>query len=406
MQKLDKIKVFRDPIYGFIKVEYKVIMELIDTPEFQRLRRIHQLSGVLEVFPTAEHSRFTHSLGTYECARLILSEVCGASSLSEYEQVLFLVTSLLHDIGHGPYSHAFESITKLSHESLGALIIESRELNIRPILQKNNICPEDVTNILLHKGKYPLLETLTSSQVDVDRMDYLVRDAYFTGATYGVIDRDRIIKSMIIKDNKLYFKESSVNSLESYIMARYHMYWQVYYHKAAKGYDLLLETLYIRIYELYKEGLLKKEEYPDFLNFLDDNNDIKSYVILDDGYISSMVKKMLRSEDDILRDLAYSIESRRLFKCIEVEDTNCIDALNKKYSKLPSGYKKIVTVSQVAYLDSNSGTLNSVLILKNDGSVIDLVAYSKIIEGLILSGKRKVIRYYYKERLLNIWKKV
>lgn len=119
-----------------------------------------------------------------------------------------------------------------------------------------------------------------------------------------------------------------------------------------------------------------------------------------------MVKKMLRSEDDILRDLAYSIESRRLFKCIEVEETNDIDTLNQKYSRLPLDYKKIVTVSQVAYLDSNSGTLNSVLILKNDGSIIDLVAYSKIIDGLILSGKRKVIRYYYKERLLNIWRKV
>lgn len=398
MQKLDKVKVFRDPIYGFIKVEYKVIMELIDTKEFQRLRRIHQLSGVLEVFPTAEHSRFTHSLGTYECAHLILSEVKGASDLSEYEQVLFLVTSLLHDIGHGPYSHAFEAVTSLSHEFLGAFIIESRDLEIRHILENNGIKAEDVTNILLHKGKYPLLETLTSSQVDVDRMDYLVRDAYFTGATYGAIDRDRIIRSMIIKDNKLYFKESSVNSLESYIMARYHMYWQVYYHKAAKGYDLLLETLYMRIYELYKKGLIKKEEYPDFLNFLDDNKDIKSYIFLDDGYISSMVKKMLRSSDEVLRDLANSIESRCLYKCIEIDDIKGLDKIMNKYSYLPACFKKVVTVSQVAYLESSSSTLNNVLILKDKG-VVDLVAYSKIIEGLISSGKRKVIRFYYKERL-------
>ncbi len=397
MQKLDKVKVFRDPIYGFIKVEYKVIMELIDTKEFQRLRRIHQLSGVLEVFPTAEHSRFTHSLGTYECARLIISEVQGFSNISEYERVLFLVTSLLHDIGHGPYSHAFEEITSLSHESLGALIIESSELEIRHILESNGIKPLDVTNILLHKGKFPLLETLISSQVDVDRMDYLVRDAYFTGATYGAIDRDRIIRSMIIKDNKLYFKESSVNSLESYIMARYHMYWQVYYHKAAKGYDLLLETLYMRIYELYKKGLIKKEEYPDFLNFLDDNKDIKSYIFLDDGYISSMVKKMLRSSDEVLRELANSIESRCLFKCIEIDDISDLDKIIDKYSYLPNCFKKVVTVSQVAYLESSS-TLNNVLILKDDG-VVDLVAYSKIIEGLISSGKRKVIRFYYKERL-------
>ncbi len=403
MEKLEKIKVFRDPIYGFIKVEYKLILELIDTLEFQRLRRIHQLSGVLEVFPTAEHSRFTHSLGTYECARRVLEEVRGADSISEYQQILFLVTSLLHDIGHGPYSHAFETITTLRHEELGALIIESDKLNISHILKKYNVDPTDVTNILLHKGKYPLIETLTSSQVDVDRLDYLVRDAYFTGATYGNIDRDRILRSMIIKDNTLYFKPSSVNSLESYIMARYHMYWQVYYHKSAKGYDLLLETLYQRIYDLYKEEKLKKEEFPDFLSFLDDNSDVLSYIVLDDGYISSMVKKLIRSDDTILNDLANSIESRKLFKCIEIEDISKLDNIMKKYNRLPSYYKKVVTVSLKAYLESKTSTLNNVLILDDNGKVYNLVSYSKIIEGLISSGNKKVIRYYYKERIEKTW---
>ena len=120
-EKLLRTEVFRDPIYGYIKVDYKVIHDLIDTREFQRLRRISQLSGVSEVFPTAEHSRFTHSLGAYEVAREILEEVEGADSINEYEQVLLLVTSLLHDIGHGPYSHAFERVLKLSHEEIGCL---------------------------------------------------------------------------------------------------------------------------------------------------------------------------------------------------------------------------------------------------------------------------------------------
>ena len=401
MEKLEKVKVFRDPIYGFIKVEYKVISDLIDTKEFQRLRRIHQLSGVLEVFPTAEHSRFTHSLGTYECARLVLSDATFLTKISEYEEVLFLITSLLHDIGHGPYSHAFESVLSLSHEEIGALIIESNKTDINKVLIKHNIDPKDITNILLHKGKYPLLESLTSSQIDCDRLDYLVRDAYFTGATYGAVDRLRIIRSMIIKDNKVLFKASAVNSLENYIMARYHMYWQVYYHEAAKGYDLLFESLYKRIYDLKKEGKNIDCICNDFINVINDNTDVESYLILDDGYVSSMAKQLTKSNDSILRDLALSIESRKLFKCVDLEDTKKAKILEEKFKDYPIYYSKKIEVSQVAYLDgTNNPNLDNVLIYTKNEEVINLVKYSKIIEGLIESGKKKVTRFYYKEPLI------
>ena len=203
-EMLERTEVFRDPIYGYIRVDDKVIHDLIDTREVQRLRRIHQLSGVLEVFPTAEHSRFTHALGAYECAREVLEEAEGANRLDDYTKVLFLTTALLHDIGHGPYSHAFEHVTSVSHEELGCLIIENKETDVNKVLVKNGIEPTDVTNILRHKGKFPLIEALVSSQVDVDRLDYLARDAYFTGATYGAIDRLRILRSMIIQNNRVY----------------------------------------------------------------------------------------------------------------------------------------------------------------------------------------------------------
>ena len=400
-EMLERTEVFRDPIYGYIRVDDKVIHDLIDTREVQRLRRIHQLSGVLEVFPTAEHSRFTHALGAYECAREVLEEAEGANRLDDYTKVLFLTTALLHDIGHGPYSHAFEHVTSVSHEELGCLIIENKETDVNKVLVKYGIEPTDVTNILRHKGKFPLIEALVSSQVDVDRLDYLARDAYFTGATYGAIDRLRILRSMIIQNNRVYFRASGVNSLENYIMARYHMYWQVYYHKAAKGYDLLLETLYKRIFDLYKENKPIDCDATDLINVMENNRDIKSYIMLDDGYISGLVKQLIHSKDDILRDIAVSIEQRKLFKSVSPFDN--IEEANKikeKFKNYPKYYFHEINVSQVAYLDGGDNPdLNDILIIKNGGVVENLVQYSKIIEGLIESGKRKSIRYYYKEPL-------
>lgn len=400
-KKLARTEVFRDPIYGYIKVDYQVIHDLIDTREVQRLRRIHQLSGVLEVFPTAEHSRFTHSLGAYECAREVLEEVSGSDSIDEYEQLLFLITSLLHDIGHGPYSHAFEAVLELTHEQIGALIIESENTEVNKVLLKHNINPLDITNILLHKGKYPLLESLTSSQVDVDRMDYLARDAYFTGASYGAIDRLRVLRSMIIKNNKVYFKSNGVNSLENYIMARYHMYWQVYYHKTAQGYDLLITMLYKRILDLYKKNKCLDINACDLINVINDNTNIESYLNLDDGYISGLIKQLINSNDLILRDFARSIESRKLFKCLIYEENKELcDKIKDDYKNKPKYYFVKKKISNVAYLDSGDNpTLNEINIVTSDNKVVSLEQYSKIIEGLIKSGKRKSIRYYYKEPL-------
>ncbi len=399
--KLSRTLVFRDPIYGYIKVDYKIIEELIDTKEFQRLRRIRQLSGVSEVFPTAEHSRFTHSLGAYEVAREILEEAEGANTIAPYEQLLLLITALLHDIGHGPYSHAFESITSISHEEIGCNIIESSDTQINNVLTKYNVNPKDITSILMHKGAYPLLESLTSSQIDVDRMDYLARDAYFTGASYGQIDRQRLIRSMIIKNNKVYFRSSAVNSLENYIMARYHMYWQVYYHSAAKGYDLLLESLYRRIYDLYKNKDSKDLNAYDLINFMKDNSNLDSFLMLDDGYISGLIKQLVNSYDPVLRDLAKSLESRKLLKGVEYSENKefCdklkCDYKNNKYKKY---YFYKITVSQIAYLNTKSlDSLNEIRIIKKDGTETSLEVYSKIISGLIRSGKKKQVRYYYKE---------
>ncbi len=392
-KRLLRKKVFRDPLYGYIEVEYEVIAKLIDTKEVQRLRRIRQLSGVCMVFQTAEHSRFCHALGTYQMAKLVLDEVTGAkTNLSEYEQLLFLISALLHDVGHGPYSHAFEHILDTPHEEMSARIILYNNGDIYRVLTENNINPLDVANIIREKSKYKVVEELISSQLDVDRLDYLSRDAYFTGATYGTIDRYRLLRSLIITKDKVLVRQSGLHSVESYLMSRYHMYFQVYYHPIARAYELLLETIYLRIKDLTNDNVKINANLEDFLNVIKDSNNIDSYIELDDAYVSGFIKQLLKSDDEILNKFSNALEKRQLFKYIELDDNNSniiTPYTNKKYYYYES------SVSAVAYLTSKGK--ESIKILLNDDTIINLEDYSKVINALAKSSYKEVKRIYYFE---------
>ncbi len=405
--KLKRTKVFRDPIYGYINVDYEIIALLIDTYEFQRLRRIRQLSGVSMVFQTAEHSRFTHSLGAYELANLCLNGIENLKeSLSEYEQLIFLISALLHDIGHGPYSHAFESVMKVSHEDMTVkLILGNTEINKVLSLVPN--LASDVASVIAHTGKYPLIESLISSQLDVDRMDYLSRDAYFTGATYGKIDFRRIIRSLKVIDNQLYLRASGVHSVESYIMARYHMYWQVYYHPVARSYELLLQSIYKRLFDLTSLNNKIDVNIEALINVIKNPDDLNSYILLDDSYVNGMIKQLTKSSDIILKDLALSFEKRYLYNYKEIineEDEIYIANIKSSIKEEYLPYYYIETkVSQKAYLhiDSDVTDINDIKIIKEDGSILSLEEYSSIINGLILSADKSSKRVFYKESLCN-----
>ncbi len=409
MLKLERAKVFRDPIYGYITIEYELFLKLIDTYEFQRLRRIRQLSGVSMVFQTAEHSRFTHSLGAYELARQCLIQVEGlAEALTEYEQLIFLASAMLHDIGHGPYSHAFEHVMKVSHEQMSInLILGDTEINKR--LKDIPGMAEDIANVIGHKGKYPLIESLVSSQLDVDRMDYLSRDAYFTGAAYGNIDYRRILRSMKVIDNKIVCRASGVNSLESYIMARYHMYWQVYYHKKAHAYDLLLQSIYHRIYDLAENDIKVDASCEELVSVMKDTNDLSSYVLLDDSYVNGLIKQLTKSSDLILRDLALSFEKRSLFTPLEIDSEKASFVARTIYDKMNPKYRPYyyfsTSVRQTAYLHSDQSLnydINDIKILDENNQIQSLEDYSPIIKGLILSGQKEIKRIFYKEPLCMV----
>lgn len=404
-EKLSRSRVFRDPLYGYITVDYKLIADLIDSKEFQRLRRVRQLAGVGMVFQTAEHSRFTHSLGAYHMANLILDNVDGIETLSDYEKMVFRISALLHDIGHGPYSHAFEGILDVPHEDMTVRIILSPLTEINKILSINDDLARDIASVINHDNRFPLIEALVSSQLDVDRMDYLSRDAYMSGAAYGHIDYYRILRSMVIRDDKVLVRASGVHSIESYLMSRYHMYFQVYYHPTGRSYETVLESIYERIKDLANEGYNFNSNISSFLKVLKDSNDITSYIDVDDFYVTGFIKELVYSDDEILKTLCNSFLYRRLFKMIDLNeiDENDKDTIiseieskfddsNKKY------YFKHVKASGVAYMHSKKSDINDIKVLLPDGNIKSLDQYSPIIKSLRSSSYKEIERIYYLDK--------
>lgn len=398
--KLERKKVFRDPLYGYIYVTEAVISDLIDTKEFQRLRRIRQLSGVSMVFHGAEHSRFSHSLGVYSLAMHVLQEVdILKAHLSEYEQIVFLASALLHDVGHGPYSHAFEHVFKVKHEKSTANIIQGHT-EIQTVLSRyDERLPKDVASVILKTGQFPIIEQLISSQLDVDRMDYLERDAFHTGAAYGRLDRDRIIRMLTIHNGQVVFKEGAVHAIENYLMSRYHMYWQVYYHPVARSYEVMLESIYKRILDLIKSQQLN-DEYASYLKIIIENGfEENAYFELDDYYVNGLIKRFSHCDDLILSSLCNEFLTRKLFKFVSVNENQAqifkdiIDA-----NHLTPYEYKIDYISQATYLvDEFDIAVSKILILSKDNELKTLDQISPIIRGLSTSGIKTDQKLYYRD---------
>ncbi len=389
--------VFRDPIYGYIRIEYEVIKKLIDTKEFQRLRRIKQLSGVSMVFHMAEHNRFSHSLGTYELAREVLEHVNDVkNALTEYEKVVFLCSALLHDLGHGPYSHSYEDIFLVNHEIMtNKIILGDTEVN-KVLKEYNDNLPNDISSIIAHEGKYEIIEDLVSSQLDVDRMDYLLRDAYFTGAAFGEIDYEKILRGMVIRNNRILFKATSVPNIEDYLMSRYHMYYQVYYHPVARCYEIMLEKIYARIKYLIENNYHFKTNLNLLIKSLNNKDDVKSYVEIDDVYINGCIKSFLYEDDIELRILSNKFLNRRLFKYIDLrfasnDDIEKIALLKEN----PNYYYIEDNVSKEAYSYKNNDQIK--ILLPNE-KIMDLIEFSPIVEAFSKSSSKINSIIVYEEK--------
>ncbi len=315
-----EVKVMRDPIHGYIHVELQVIWDCINSREFQRLRRIHQLGGDFQVYHTAEHTRFSHSLGVYEIVRRMVKEIEEiAQQLSDYDKCAVMLAGLLHDIGHGPFSHAFEAVSSCHHEQFTQDILLG-ESEVHQILAKaDKRLPQAVADIIGYRHPNDLLNQLVSGQLDADRMDYLLRDAYFTGTSYGTFDMERILRTIRVHGSHLAVKESGIHSVEDYIMARYHMYWQVYLHPVARSYEIIISLLFARMKDLWKQDRIFFTGLEMFVPFINGEKTatIEDLHHLDESAALYGFSLLEEKSDPILRDLAMRVLNRRLFEYVE-----------------------------------------------------------------------------------------
>ena len=384
-ERTDEVKVLRDPVHGYIRVELKVIWDCINSAWFQRLRRIRQLGGANMVYHCAEHTRFSHSLGVYEGVRRMVSEVPDiVAALSERDKVVVMAAGLLHDLGHGPYSHAFESVTNTAHEEYSCRIIEE-DTEVTRIL--NNAAPgmaKEVADVIRHTGRNPLLSQIVSSQLDADRMDYLLRDAYFTGTKYGEFDMERILRTLRIENGRqLVVKQSGVYAVENYIMSRYHMYWQVYYHPTARSFECVLHALFRRLKELYADDPSK---LIGIFHPLVKNGPIglDEYFRLDESSCGYAFDELARHEDPIVRDLAERIRDRRLFEYADSTPEK-IAQVEKKLAEagLPAEYYLgRDSVEQNPYVPYTGSQDSRIWIRMKDGSISELSDASTIVYSL------------------------
>ena len=408
MLKTDETKVLRDPIHGYIHVDLQVVWDCINAKEMQRLRRIHQLGGDFQVYHTAEHSRFSHSLGVYEIVRRMVYEIDQLrEALSDYEKAVAMLAGLLHDIGHGPFSHAFEGISMYKHEEYTVKIITENS-EIHQILAACDArLPEDVASIIQYRHPKECMNQLVSGQLDADRMDYLLRDAYFTGTSYGKFDLERILRTIRVKNGRIVVKASGIHSVEDYIMARYHMYWQVYLHPVARSYETLLSILFRRMKEvfvLHPEYLSDVKMFHPFLCGADAG--IDALYRLDESAALYGFSELVSCRDEILRDIAYRLLNRKLFEYVTLkypEDLKRIQLHVQALGYDPDYYVYQDVVSQKPYSPYKSNESgHNIWVLEESGKVKELSKASDIVRALTRADLKEESKLYFPEEKLHI----
>ncbi|WP_307208021.1 HD domain-containing protein [Paenibacillus harenae] len=321
-EPLQEEKVFKDPVHHYIYVQDQTIWDLINTKEFQRLRRIRQLGTSYLTFHGAEHSRFSHSLGVYEITRKIISQF-ERNSFHDWpkeERLVSLCAALLHDVGHGPFSHSLEEVFDTDHEEWTCkIILEDTEIN-RVLRAVSEDFPGHVASVIQKKYPKPIVVSLISSQMDADRMDYLLRDAYFTGVNYGNFDLERILRVMRPYKGQIVVKESGMHAVEHYLMSRYQMYWQIYFHPVTRSSEIILRQIFRRAKELYEKGYSFLWMPESVKRLLDNTMSVSDYLKLDEALAQTAFMQWAEEDDSLLADLCDRFLNRRLYKYITIDE--------------------------------------------------------------------------------------
>lgn len=333
----------RDPIHGLIRFDGSprdtLLWQLVHTPEFQRLRRIKQLGFSDAVFPGATHTRFSHSLGVLWNAKRFLDQIERSlgETIDAIDRTVIEVAALLHDIGHGPFSHAFEKITEVHHEKRTAEIVLASSTEVNEILRGFDVAPELDRRVatLFPKGEAHLqaaggieyecpiyLQQVIDSQFDADRTDYLLRDSHFSGCGYGAFDLLRLIENLHVSKeyNVLFFGEKSLQEVEQYVFARYHMYQAVYYHRATRAAEVMLRELFRYLVESKKLDVLSGIADDRLKRLLLREGSLDDFLTADDHSITEMLKAGTRIDDNTVQFLSSGILNRRFLKCIDASN--------------------------------------------------------------------------------------
>lgn len=426
--KLSEEKVFKDPVHRYIHVRDKLIWDLIGTPEFQRLRRIRQLGTTYLTFHGAEHSRFNHSLGVYEIIRRMIDDVfVDREQWDNDERLLCLCAALLHDLGHGPFSHSFEKVFHLDHEEFTrAIILGDTQINkVLSLMGKD--FPKKVAEVIAKTYDNKLVVSMISSQIDADRMDYLQRDAYFTGVSYGQFDMERILRVMRPREDQVVIKKSGMHAVEDYIMSRYQMYWQIYFHPVSRAAEVILTKILHRAKHLHQDFYNFKTEPVHFYSLFEEEVNVHDYLKLDESIILFYFQAWMEEEDPILADLCSRFVNRNLFQYAEFNPSKQMQQwfdliqLFKKAGIDPEYYLVLDSSSDLPYDFYRPGEEEErmpIHLLMPNGELRELSRESEIVEAI--SGKRRTDHKLYfpqdliedlsskrkvKEQILEILKK-
>ena len=398
-------KILNDPVYGFVSVPYGIIFDLVEHPYFQRLRGIKQVSLSHYVYPGALHTRFHHALGALHLTTEALSSLQAKGvEITEEECEAVKIAILLHDIGHGPFSHTLEhTLIEAHHEDLSLLFMERLNDEFRGKL---------TLAIKIFRGHYhkAYLHQLVSGQLDMDRMDYLNRDSYFTGVSEGVIGYDRIIKMLNVAGNRLVIEQKGIYSVERFLTSRRIMYWQVYLHKTAVAAEQMLILIFQRARELTDRGLRlwSPPSLAYFLehritsaDFLERRNDLlDNFAALDDTDISTAVKAWQRHSDPLLSYLCYGLVNRRLFRlefageAFPLAYRERIREALVAHRDLPRGAEKLLIAGEASNA-AYTADKDEIMVLRNDGKVVPMSEISDF--GITPRTFRKYFLCYPKE---------
>lgn len=408
-EQLHEEKVFKDPVHRYVHVRDKLIWDLIGTAEFQRLRRIRQLGTTFFTFHGAEHSRFNHSLGVYEIVRRIIEIFQGREHWDNSERLLCLSAALLHDVGHGPFSHSFEKVFHLDHEDwTRKIIIGDTEIN--KVLKKvSDDFPTKVAEVIAKTYENKLVVSLISSQIDADRMDYLQRDAFYTGVSYGHFDMERILRVMRPTEDQVVIKKSGMHAVEDYIMSRYQMYWQVYFHPVTRSAEVILTKILHRAKKLYEEGYQFSLEPKHFYSLFNGNASLKDYLALDESVMLFFFQNWMDENDAILKDLCTRFMNRNLFKYIEFNPNSSylqLMELMKLFNEAgidTNYYLEVDSSSDLPYdfyRPGEEGERIPIYLLMPNGDLRELSRESEIVESI--SGKKRTDhKLYYPEDFVD-----